>query len=123
MKFALAILPSILSLLLSLLSLPSPLPSLLPPLSSDILEDPKQQLYTQCCYTYKSSSGSSIYCHNPVLRYQDPPLCGGHLDHTEVHLSSETEDEEECAGHEGKEIQSVAEVGRTTETEQSDIST
>ena len=66
------------------------------------MEDPKQQLYTYCCYTYQSGSGSgsSVSCHNPVLRYIDPPLCGGHLDHTEVCISSDTEDDEECEGRE-----------------------
>lgn len=62
--------------------------------SSDILDDPKQQLYTQCSYTYQPTSGSTVYCHNPVLRYQDPPLCGGHLDHAQL-LTSEDKQEKQ----------------------------
>lgn len=60
----------------------------------DVLEDTKQQMYTQCSFSYETEAGSVVSCHNPVLRYLNPRLCGGHWDQSQVCLS-ETEDEEE----------------------------
>ncbi len=39
-------------------------------------DDSKQLLYTKCSYMYPSG----IQCTNPVPKYLDPLLCGGHCD-------------------------------------------
>ena len=58
---------------------------------SDIIEEPKQQLYTNCTFT--NSSGTS--CTNSVPKYLDPLLCGGHWDQVKVTLPSDTDSESE----------------------------
>lgn len=58
---------------------------------SDIVEEPKQQLYTSCTFT--NSSGTS--CTNSVPKYLDPLLCGGHWDQVKVTLPSDTDSESE----------------------------
>lgn len=42
----------------------------------DICDDSKQLLYTKCTYIYPSGN----QCTNPVPKYLDPLLCGGHCD-------------------------------------------
>ena len=42
----------------------------------DVCDDDKQLLYTKCSYIYPSG----IQCTNPVPKYLDPLLCGGHCD-------------------------------------------
>lgn len=41
---------------------------------SDILEDSKQLLYTNCTHT----NSGGIACTNPVPKYLSPSLCGDH---------------------------------------------
>jgi hypothetical protein len=48
----------------------------LTPFLPDVCDDEKQLLYTKCSYVYPSG----IQCTNPVPRYLDPLLCGGHCD-------------------------------------------
>ena len=55
----------------------------------DILEDSKQQLYTYCSYT--SPVGTT--CLNPVPKYLDPLLCGGHWDQIKASMPSDTDSE------------------------------
>ena len=43
---------------------------------SDVCDDSKQLLYTKCSYIYPSG----IQCTNPIPKYLDPLLCGGHCD-------------------------------------------
>jgi len=43
---------------------------------SDICDDPKQNLFIRCSYVYPSGQ----QCTNPVPKYLDPLLCGGHCD-------------------------------------------
>uniref|UniRef100_A0A1X7VA41 KAT8 regulatory NSL complex subunit 2 n=1 Tax=Amphimedon queenslandica TaxID=400682 RepID=A0A1X7VA41_AMPQE len=55
--------------------------------SKHIVEDSKQQLYTSCSYT--GPNGTT--CNNPVPKYLEPLLCGGHWDQGEVVIPSDTE--------------------------------
>ena len=54
---------------------------------TDIVEDSKQQLYTSCCYT----GPNGMTCNNPVPKYLEPLLCGGHWDQGEVVIPSDTD--------------------------------
>ena len=54
---------------------------------TDICDDDKQLLYTKCTYVYPSD----IQCTNPVPKYLEPLLCGGHCDNIKPpHSCSET---------------------------------
>ena len=55
---------------------------------TDICDDEKQLIYTRCSYIYPSGN----QCSNPIPRYLDPPLCGGHCDSVEPPKLEEAED-------------------------------
>ena len=55
------------------------------------MEDSKQQLYTYCSHV----SSNGMTCTNPVPKYLDPLLCGGHWDQGTINIPSDTDPESE----------------------------
>lgn len=66
----------------------------------DICDDNHQLLYTRCAYVYPSG----LQCTNPIPKYLEPLLCGGHCDNIkppeqDCDVSASTKGPAESEGH------------------------